>query len=127
MDPANAKPVSKDTTFWIASCTKLITTIAALQCVERGQLVFDEDVSSILHELENPDVLVGFDEQTGEPILKKAQEHITLRQLLTHSSGNMNDLLSPEIKKWRPWQKPVPNDDDGEIVCNPPTSYNPKS
>ncbi|KEF56667.1 beta-lactamase [Exophiala aquamarina CBS 119918] len=116
VDPINRRPMTEDTTFWIASCTKLITTVAALQCVERGQLALDEDVSTILHELNSPDVLVGFDAQSGEPTLRKSQERITLRQLLTHSSGNMNDLLSPEIKKWRPWQKPALNDDDGEIV-----------
>jgi CubicO group peptidase (beta-lactamase class C family) len=110
--------MTKDTTFWIASCSKLITTIAALQCVERAQLALDEDVSPILHELKSPDLLVGFNEKTGEPILKKPQGHITLRHLLTHSSGNVNDLFSPEIKKWREWQKPTYNDDDGEIVCN---------
>jgi len=111
--------MTEDTAFWIASCTKLITTIAALQCVERGQLAFDDDVSTILHELKSPDILVGFNEQTGGPILKKAQEFITLRQLLTHSCGNVNDVLSPEIKKWRPWQYPIPGDDAGEIVYTP--------
>ncbi|KAK5055190.1 hypothetical protein LTR84_012939 [Exophiala bonariae] len=115
VDPDIAKPMTEDTTFWIASCTKLITSIAALQCVERGQLTLDDDVSTILHQLKTPDILVGFDEQTGQPILKKAQEHITLRQLLTHSSGNVIELFSAEVKKWREWAKPTYDEDEGEV------------
>lgn len=110
--------MTADTTFWIASCTKLITSIAALQCVERGQLNLDDDVSPILHELTAPDILGGFDEQTGEPILRRAQKHTTLRQLLTHSSGSVNDLFSPDIKRWREWKKPTYSDDDGEVVSH---------
>lgn len=105
-----------DTTFWIASCTKLITSIAALQCVERGQLNLDDDVSPILQELAAPDILGGFNEQTGEPILKKAQKYTTLRQLLTHSCGSVNDLFSPDIKRWREWTKPTYSADEGEVV-----------
>lgn len=92
-----------DTTFWIASCTKLLTTIAALQCVEKGLLSLDADISNVLPEWEAPEILTGFDD-AGEPQLKKATKHITLRQLLTHSSGMGYDFLSPGLAKWRQWK-----------------------
>jgi len=68
-----------DTTFIFASCTKLMTSIAALQCVERGQIGLDDDVSQTLTELKDIQVLTGFDEGTGNPISKKAENKITLR------------------------------------------------
>jgi len=102
--------MSLDTTFWIASCTKLLTTVAALQCVEKGLLSLDTDVSDILHEWKTSEILTGFDE-SGEPQLSKATNTITLRQLLTHSSGMGYDFLSPELAKWRRWrgEKPGPS------------------
>ena len=68
-----------NTTFILASCTKIITTIAALQLVERGLIALDDDVSSVLPELKNPEILTGFEEGSGKPILVKAKGFITLR------------------------------------------------
>ncbi|ONH69337.1 Esterase EstB [Cyberlindnera fabianii] len=47
--------LSKDSIFWLASCTKLITTIAVLQLVEKGQLPLDDadQLDSILPELDS--------------------------------------------------------------------------
>jgi CubicO group peptidase (beta-lactamase class C family) len=64
----------------MASCTKLMTSIAALQCVERGQIGLDDDVSRVLTELRDIQIITGFKEGTEEPILKTAENKITLRQ-----------------------------------------------
>jgi len=69
-----------DATFIMASCTKLMTSIAAMQCVERGQVTLDEEVSRILPELKGLDIITGFKE-SGEPILVKSTIPITLRYL----------------------------------------------
>ncbi|KIW17904.1 hypothetical protein PV08_05099 [Exophiala spinifera] len=114
VDPENAKPMSIDTTFWIASCTKLATSIAALQAVERGLLDLDADVSKILPEWKEPDILTGFSD-AGEPQLKKATKKITLRQLLTHSSGMGYDFLSPLLAQWRQFQG-EPSGPSGEPI-----------
>lgn len=58
--------------------TKLMTTVAAMQCVERGLIGLDDDVSSVLHEWKDAEILEGFDE-SGKPILHKAKNKITLR------------------------------------------------
>ena len=63
---------------WIASCTKLMTSISAMQCVERGLLTLDQDVTTVLHEFKDIDVLTGFDED-GKPQLKKSTKTLTLR------------------------------------------------
>lgn len=114
--PEEAKPITPDTTFWIASCTKLLTTIAALQCVERGQLELDADISTILPEWTDPSILSGFDESTGAPRLSNATKKITLRHLLTHSSGMGYDFLSVLLKRWREFQKEAVGPAKGDIV-----------
>ncbi|KAK7470274.1 hypothetical protein VKT23_001706 [Stygiomarasmius scandens] len=96
---ADSIPIDLDTTFWIASCTKLMTTVAALQLVERGLVDLDEDITRVLHEWKNPTVLTGFDED-GKPMTRPAKNKMTLRQLLTHSSGIGYDFLSPAIQRY---------------------------
>jgi CubicO group peptidase (beta-lactamase class C family) len=95
-----APALKSDSTFWIASCTKLMTTVAALQCVEKGLFTLDEDVTRILPEWKDADILTGFDDE-GKPKLVKAKNTITLRKLLSHSSGMGYDLMDPNLIKWR--------------------------
>ncbi|OAX80599.1 hypothetical protein ACJ72_05062 [Emergomyces africanus] len=93
-------PVTVDSTMWFASCTKLMGTIAALQCVEKGLIALDDPVGGILPALADPDVLEGFDETDNKPILRKAKNKITLRQLLTHSSGHAYPTSNPLLAKY---------------------------
>jgi CubicO group peptidase (beta-lactamase class C family) len=65
---------------------KLLTSVAALQLVERGKLKLDEPVGNIDPTLASAQVLAGFDTK-GIPQLRPAQRPITLRNLLTHTSG----------------------------------------
>ena len=67
-----------DTSMWIASCTKLMTSIAAMQCIERGEIMLDDDVAKLLPELARIEILTGFDED-GKPILKKRENVMTLK------------------------------------------------
>ncbi|KAM3085963.1 hypothetical protein ACMFMG_003013 [Clarireedia jacksonii] len=72
-----------DSVFWIASCTKMITGIAAMQLVEQGKLELDnsEQVEKIAPELKHVKVL----EKGGKLVEKK--RGITLRMLLNHTAG----------------------------------------
>src|SRR5207249_790016 len=54
-----AAPMTVDTVFWIASMTKAITSIAAMQQVEQGRLSLDEPLGKVLPELEKIMVLEG--------------------------------------------------------------------
>ncbi|KAH7412093.1 putative penicillin-binding protein [Phaeosphaeria sp. MPI-PUGE-AT-0046c] len=101
LDPDSAA-VTSDTVVWLASCTKFVTTIAALQCVERGQFTLDDpaDIYRLLPEWKNPEVLTGFSE-SGKPQVSPAKARITLRQLLTHTSGLCHDFFEPRMVKWR--------------------------
>lgn len=79
-DIRSGQLMTEDTVFWIASCTKLVTSIAFMQLVERGQAELDDPdlVARVLPEVGLAKVFVN-----GED---KPQEHrITLRMLLTHT------------------------------------------
>jgi methyl acetate hydrolase len=79
-------PVRADSIFRIASMTKPVTTVAALQLVEQGKVDLSEPVAKHLPQLANLDVLEGFD-GSGKPVLRPARTPITLRHLLTQTSG----------------------------------------
>ena len=85
-DSASGIDVQPDSIFAIASMTKAITSVAAMQLVERGKVKLDEPVAKHLPQLAKPDVLQGFD-AAGKPVLRPATRPITLRHLLTHTSG----------------------------------------
>lgn len=91
--------VKVDSMFAIASMTKAITSAAALQLVERGQLGLDEPVSRHLPELADVQVLEGFD-ASGKPRLRPARTQMTLKHLLTHTSGFCYDTWSEEMTQW---------------------------
>ncbi len=82
----NGPAMTLDTVFRIASMTKAITSVAAMQLVEQGKLRLDEPVPNIDPALGSPQVLEGFD-ATGAPRLRPAKRPITLRHLLTHTAG----------------------------------------
>ncbi|MBL8552921.1 MAG: beta-lactamase family protein [Phenylobacterium sp.] len=96
---ADPTPMSADDVFWIASCTKAITSAAALQLVERGVLDLDAPVGARLPGLAQPQVLEGFDAD-GTPRLRPARRPITLRTLLTHTSGLAYDFFSADLTRY---------------------------
>jgi methyl acetate hydrolase len=85
-DMATSSHMSTDTIFRIASMVKLLTSVAALQLVGRGKLKLDEPAGNIDPTLGAAQVLAGFDAK-GIPELRPAQKPMTLRHLLTHTSG----------------------------------------
>lgn len=92
-------PMTRDTVFWIASMTKAVTGVAAMQCVERGKLSLDQPAGEIVPELAEPQVLEGFRDK-GAPILRPARRKITLRSLLTHTAGFVYDVWNAELKRY---------------------------
>jgi CubicO group peptidase (beta-lactamase class C family) len=85
-DLAGGTAMTQDTVFRIASMTKTVTSVAALQLVEQGRLSLDGALPDIDAALNAPLVLEGFD-AAGAPILRPARNRITLRHLLTHTAG----------------------------------------
>ena len=91
--------MTPDTVFRIASMTKAIASVAAMQLVEQGKLKLEEPVPGIDPALASPQVLEGFD-ASGTPKLRPAKRPITLRHLLTHTAGFTYDIWSPETVRY---------------------------
>jgi methyl acetate hydrolase len=98
-DIAMPAKISADTIFRVASMVKLLTSVAALQLVEQGKLGLDEPVEKIDPTLASPQVLSGFDAH-GTPQLRPARRPITLRNLLTHTSGFSYPLWDANAKRY---------------------------
>jgi CubicO group peptidase (beta-lactamase class C family) len=98
-DLSSASKMSADTVFRIASMVKLLTSVAAMQLVERGRLKLDEPAAKIDPTLGSPQVLAGFDAR-GLPQLRPARQPITLRNLLSHTSGLSYQLWDVNVARY---------------------------
>jgi CubicO group peptidase (beta-lactamase class C family) len=96
----SAELMQPDAVFWIASMTKAITGAAAMMLVEAGKLSLDAPAASLVPGIGALGVLEGFDE-AGQPRLRPAKRPITLRHLLTHTSGYAYDMWSSDIARFR--------------------------
>lgn len=97
------RPQRLDDVLFLASATKLLTTVAALQCVEDGLLTLDGDLAAVAPDLAAKQVLVaGSSGDGGEtPRLEPPARPVTLEMLLTHSSGASYDFVDPRVARWR--------------------------
>ena len=87
MNTAKNVPMAKDTIFRIASMTKAVTSVGVMQLVEQGKVGLDDDVAKFLPRLKSPQVFGAVDEKAGTYDTHAAKKSITIRQLLTHTSG----------------------------------------
>ena len=99
-DFSSAVDVTAGSIFRIASMTKAVTSVAAMQLVEQGTVTLDEPVSKHLPQLGELKVLQGFDKNTGKPILRPASKPVTLRHLLTHTAGFAYDNWDGNLLKY---------------------------
>jgi methyl acetate hydrolase len=95
----DAQAMTLDSVFRIASMTKAITSVAAMQLVERGTLTLDGPVPAIDPALASPQVLTGFDAQ-GQPLLRPAKRPIALKHLLTHTAGFCYEIWNPDVARY---------------------------
>jgi CubicO group peptidase (beta-lactamase class C family) len=126
------RPHQADDVLFLASATKLLATIAALQCVEDGLLSLKGDLSSsIAPELSAKQVITGFSEDGETPLLEPQTRPITLEMLLTHSSGLIYHFINPLINRWREKFASRPQDPDEnsrmlvEELFNYPLAFQP--
>ncbi len=88
--------MTPDTVIWIASMTKAVTGTCAMQLVEQGKLSLDAPASEVCGDLANTQVLDGFDAD-GQAVVRPPRSPITLRNLLTHTSGFGYDIWSSDL------------------------------
>jgi len=85
MDLETGRPMQEDAIFRIYSMTKPVTSIALMILYEQGHFQLDTPISKFIPEFKNPQVFVGG--TADEPITENAKREITIRDLLTHTSG----------------------------------------
>jgi methyl acetate hydrolase len=95
-----AADMTLDTVAWIASMTKPLTATAAMQLVEQGRLDLDASAGKWVAGLASPHVLEGFD-NAGTPRTRLARKPVTLRQLLTHTSGFAYTMWSADLLRYQ--------------------------
>ncbi|GAC1632004.1 MAG: serine hydrolase domain-containing protein [Nevskia sp.] len=91
-------PMTLDTFAWFASMTKAVTGAAAMQLVEQGRLDLDAPAAKVLPELAKVQVRSGWD-AAGKAILRAPKGAITLRNLLTHTSGFAYEIFRADVDK----------------------------
>src|SRR6185295_8248922 len=82
--------LDKSTIFAIASMTKPVTSVAVMQWVEAGKVKLDDPAANYAPEITKAQVL-----EAGK--LRAPKSPITVRQLLTHTSGFGYEFMNREI------------------------------
>lgn len=91
-DLETKRPMTADTLFYMASQTKTVTAIAVMVLVEENKLSLDEPITTYLPELK--DLWVVSEQSDSRKVLVLPERPITLRMLLSHTSGMIfNSLL----------------------------------
>lgn len=103
----SAPQLTDTTPIIIWSCTKIFTTVAALQLLEQGKLKLDDLVEKYVPKIKKMQVLEGFDEQ-GEPKYRAPKTKATVLMLMTHTAGFAYDFFDEASLRWRIWSKRQP-------------------
>lgn len=86
-DLEKTKVMKTDMIFRIASQTKAITSVAVMILYEEGKFLLDDAISKYIPEFSKPQVLDVFNEKDTSYTTTPAKREITIRDLLTHTSG----------------------------------------
>ena len=85
-DVESGAPLTDDAIYRIYSMSKPITGVAMMMLYEEGKWRLNEPVTKFIPEFANLQVYAG-DGPDGEPLLEDANRSMTMRELMTHSSG----------------------------------------
>ena len=91
LSPENPRPINQDSIFRIYSMTKPIVSVAIMTMVEDGLMALDDPVSKFIPEFADAQVI---DQETGET--SPARNVMTIENLLTHESGLIQAIFSPD-------------------------------
>jgi CubicO group peptidase (beta-lactamase class C family) len=101
-DIAEGRLLKLDALFRIASMTKAVTSTAAMQLVEQGRFAIEDPVEKYLPQFAKLSVFESFDAATGAYRLRPATKAVTVRQLLTHTSGLGYPFTDPTTRDFKP-------------------------
>jgi CubicO group peptidase (beta-lactamase class C family) len=86
-DTEKQRALKRDDIFRTASQTKAVTATTVMMLWEQGKFQLDDPISKFIPEFKNPQVLKSYNEQDGTYTTEPAKSEITIRQLLSHTSG----------------------------------------
>jgi CubicO group peptidase (beta-lactamase class C family) len=95
-DNQAGRALKRDDIFRIASQTKAITATAVMMLWEEGRFQLDDPISKYIPEFKNPQVLKSFSAADTTYTTEPAKSEITIRQLLTHTSGIGYGAIDPD-------------------------------
>jgi len=101
-DVATGRALTADALFRIASMTKAVTSLAAMQLVEQGRFGLDDPVEKYLPEFAGLKVFESFDPATGGYRLRPVSRPPTVRHVLTHTSGLAYPFTSATWRDFKP-------------------------
>ena len=101
-DLESKRPMALDSMFRIASMTKAVTSTALMQLVEQGKLGLEDPVDKYLPEMTRLPVFESFDAATGAYVLRPSTRPITVRRVLTHTSGLGYPFTSATLRDFKP-------------------------
>ena len=105
-DNTTGRSLKPDDIFRIASQSKAITATAVMMLWEEGKFDLDDPISKYIPEFKNPQVLDDFQEDDTSYTTVPASGEITIRQLLTHTSGiGYGGALDPDVRFRRIYRK----------------------
>jgi methyl acetate hydrolase len=101
-DVATGRALTADALFRIASMTKAITSTAAMQLIEQGKFALEDPVEKYLPEMAKVPIFDAFDAKTGNYRLHPTSKPITVRHVLTHTSGLGYPFTSAILRDFKP-------------------------
>lgn len=104
---AGRNPVNSQTIFRIYSMTKPIVSVATMSLIEDGLLALDDPIEKYIPEFSNLQVI---DRDSGE--VRAARNSITVENLLTHESGLIQAIFSPDSELGKMYQRDFPDYSD---------------
>jgi len=87
MDLENDLDMRTESIFSIASMTKPVTSVAIMMLYEEGKLDLDDPISLCMPRMKYLEVLTSFNEDDGTYSIQDTERQVTIRHLLTHTSG----------------------------------------
>lgn len=93
----NKQDMKVDDVFRLASMTKPIVTTAIMILVEEGKCVLEDPISKYIPEFKNPVVLKEVNAKDSTFTSEPSPSEITIRQLLSHTSGIGYGFTNPKI------------------------------
>ena len=101
-DLESKRPMAVDSMFRIASMTKAVTSLALMQLIEQGKLGLEDRIDKYLPEMAKLPVFETFDAGTGEYRLRPSIRPMTVRHVLTHTSGLGYPFTSATLRDFKP-------------------------